>query len=255
LNEDGIGVSTPIFVGYGVVMNRIREVFGVHRVVLPVVHPVSFADAMTSVGVAHAAGVKGVFTINQGMNAAEVLQLVLEIRRRYPSLWVGVNLLGHSPAEMLTEGFAACEGRIDGLWSDNAHIDERAAEQPRAAEFVTARRGWSGLYFGGVAFKYQRPVHDLARAAKLASRWLDVVTTSGPGTGQAADPEKIRVMKQALGDHPLAIASGVTPENVTDYLAHADCFLAATGVSYTFEDLDPDRVRDMVRVVRAWRRK
>ncbi|HEV7556582.1 MAG TPA: hypothetical protein VGO00_14045, partial [Kofleriaceae bacterium] len=107
-------------------MNRIREVFGVDRVVLPVVHPVSLADAMASVEVAHAAGVKGVFTINQGMSSAEVLALVMQIRGRYPALWVGVNLLGHGPAEMLADGLAGCEGRIDGLWSDNAHVDERA---------------------------------------------------------------------------------------------------------------------------------
>ena len=45
----------------------------------------------------------------------------------------------------------------------------------------------------------------------------------------------------------------MTPENVTDYLPWADCFLVATGISYTFEELDPARVRDLVRVVRAWR--
>jgi predicted TIM-barrel enzyme len=59
-------------------------------------------------------------------------------------------------------------------------------------------------------------------------------------------------MKRAIGDAPLAIASGVTPENVPDYLPWADCFLVATGISYTFDELDPDRVRDLVQVVRSW---
>jgi predicted TIM-barrel enzyme len=81
---------------------------------------------------------------------------------------------------------------------------------------------------------------------------MDVVTTSGPGTGQAARPEKVRAMKEAIGSHPLALASGVTPENVTDYLAWVDCFLVATGISYTFEELDPGRVADLVEVVRTW---
>ena len=44
------------------------------------------------------------------------------------------------------------------------------------------------LYFGGVAFKYQRPVDDLAEATTKASRFIDVVTTSGAGTGHAASP-------------------------------------------------------------------
>jgi predicted TIM-barrel enzyme len=95
-------------------------------------------------------------------------------------------------------------------------------------------------------------VRDLAKAARRAAPWIDVVTTSGPGTGKAAAPAKVRAMKEALGEHPLALASGVTPENVTDYLPWVDGFLVATGISYTFEDLDPARVRDLVRIVRAW---
>jgi hypothetical protein len=38
-----------------------------------------------------------------------------------------------------------------------------------------------------------------------------------------------RPLKRALGDWPLAIASGITPENVGEYLPVADCFLVATG--------------------------
>src|SRR4051812_37473481 len=105
------------------------------------------------------------------MNDDEVLALVREIHRRYPALWVGVNLLGRSRAESMGDALAAC-GRIDGIWSDNALVDERAADQPAATEFVVARRarGWTGLYLGGVAFKYQREVagDDLGRAAVLA---------------------------------------------------------------------------------------
>jgi hypothetical protein len=80
-----------------------------------------------------------VFTINQGMNDGEVLALVGEIHRRYPALWVGVNLLGRSPAEALGDALDAC-GRIDGIWSDNALVDERAADQPAGTEFIAARR-------------------------------------------------------------------------------------------------------------------
>lgn len=108
------------------------------------------------------------------------------------------------------------------------------------------------MWFGGVAFKYQRPVSDLEAACRIAAQYIDVVTTSGPGTGRAADVEKIQRMKQALGDSPLAIASGITPDNVEDYLPHADYFLVATGISRSFTELDANRVHDLVAVVRAW---
>jgi hypothetical protein len=34
----------------------------------------------------------------------------------------------------------------------------------------------------------------------------------------------------ALGDLPLAIAGGIIPENVRDYLPISDCYLVATGI-------------------------
>jgi predicted TIM-barrel enzyme len=227
-------------------MNRIREVFGVDRVVLPVVHPIGLAEALASVEVAHAAGAKGVFTINQGMNDSEVLALVREIQRRYPALWVGVNLLGHSPTAALRAALDACE-RIDGLWSDNALVDERAADQPAAAEFVATRRtrAWTGLYFGGVAFKYQREVaaDAIGPAAVLAMSYMDVVCTSGPGTGKAADVHKVIAMRQAIGSEgAIALASGVTPDNIGAYLPYVDAFLVGTGIEERFGVLDRGKV-------------
>ena len=89
----------------------------------------------------------------------------------------------------------------------------------------------------------------MVAATRLAARYMDVVTTSGPGTGLACSPDKVRCMKEALGETPLAVASGVTLENVADYLLWVDCFLVATGVSRSFEELDPLRVEKVVEAV------
>ena len=233
-------------------MSRFRAVFANRHVVLTVIHVVGQEQAIRNAQLARDGGADGAFLLSHGgVSDEQLLEIHQAVAAEMRGWWIGVNCLSFSAEET----FRRVGDRVAGVWIDDALIDERSDEQPAAARVAEVQRqsGWRGLYFGGVAFKYQRPVRDLARAAKLAAEWLDVVTTSGPGTGQAADPQKIRAMKEALGEHPLAIASGVTPENVTDYLAYADCFLASTGVSYTFEELDPDRVRDMVRVVRAWR--
>jgi uncharacterized protein len=202
--------------------------------------------------VAREAGADGAFLISHGrVGDDELLEIHASLSAAVPGFWLGVNCLGLSAEEV----FRRAGPGVGGVWIDDALIDEESDDQPaarRAAE-VRAESGWGGLYFGGVAFKYQRPVRDLAKAARRAAPWIDVVTTSGPGTGKAAAPAKVRAMKEALGEHPLALASGVTPENVTDYLPWVDGFLVATGISYTFEDLDPARVRDLVRIVRAWR--
>jgi len=51
---------------------------------------------------------------------------------------------------------------------------------------------WEGLYFGGVAFKYQEQPNNLAVAIENAKEYLDVITTSGPGTGKSIDLDKIK---------------------------------------------------------------
>ena len=108
--------------------------------------------------------------------------------------------------------------------------------------------------FGGVAFKYGpdetltgEPLQALAASA---ARFVDVVTTSGPGTGHAAELAKIVTMREAIGDHPLAVASGTTVENVGQFLPLVDAFLVATGVSRSFDELDAAMVAALVDRVR-----
>ena len=232
-------------------MSRFREVFSTAHVVLPIVHVSTHDQAARNVQIARDAGANGAFLISHGsVSDSDLLDIYLRIADENKGFWLGVNCLGWGAEELFTRA----AGRVAGAWIDDALIDESQPDQPTAARIVEVQKsvGWNGLYFGGVAFKYQRPVRDLASAARNAVPYMDVVTTSGPGTGKAAAPEKIRTIKQAIGNAPLAIASGVTPENVPDYLLWADCFLVATGISYTFDELDPDRVRDLVQVVRSW---
>jgi predicted TIM-barrel enzyme len=228
---------------------RIREVFGVDRVLLPVIHTVTRGEVLESIRVAHAAGCHGVFLIDQEMSPPAVLALVCEARAAHPDLWIGVNLLSRRPPQGLTEALDACRGRVDGLWSDNVGIDEHASEQPIADKFVAARRayGWDGLYFGGIAFKYQRLVadEDLGRLATLAASYVDVICTSGPGTGVAADVSKVRALRAGT-DFPIALASGITPENVRDYLPYVDAYLVGTGIEERFGVLDPRKVEALL---------
>ena len=229
-------------------MSRLSEVFSHKHVVLPVIHVASTDQALRNTRIARDACADGVFLINQGTLAEELLSIHQEVVIAFPEWWVGVNCMGVETSDV----FGLLGDGVSGVWVDNALIDEGMEEQPSAERVLASRRkhGFQGLYFGGTAFKYQREVEDLASAARIASRYMDVVTTSGPGTGEAAAVQKIRIMKQALGEFPLAIASGITPENVGDYLDIADCFLVATGISRSFEELDPDRVRALVNRVR-----
>jgi hypothetical protein len=235
----------------GEAMTRFRDVFPARHTILPIIHVSSREQALRNVRIARDCGADGCFLISLGeCSDEEVLEIHHQVSQAEPCFWIGLNCLG-IPAEEL---FTRISAEVPGVWVDDALIVEGQEEQTAAQRILSARRliDWPGLYFGGVAFKYQRPVRDPADVARRAKDFMDVVTTSGPGTGLAAEPGKIRRMKQAIGDFPLAVASGVTPENVTDYLSYADCFLVATGISSTLDELDPPRVRDLIRVVRSW---
>ena len=231
-------------------MNGLDRTFpGRRHVLLPVIDVESESQALRNAVLAREGGCDGVFLINHEISAPELLNIHEAVVKQLPDWWVGVNCLDLSPREV----FAELPQEVTGVWVDDAEIDECAQAQPAARTILAARKAssWKGLYFGGVAFKYQRAVEDLATAARVAAKYMDVVTTSGPGTGQAASIEKIRAMKSAMGDSPLAIASGITPENVSQYLGVADCYLVATGISSSWTEFDPHRVRDLVQTVRS----
>jgi hypothetical protein len=229
---------------------RFKSAFTNRHVVLPVIHVESESQALRNVELALDAGSDGLFLINHSIGSEALLEIHAAVACRFADAWIGVNCLDLLP----TDVFRRISERVGGVWADNAMIDESNDQQPYAQRVLDARDVHSPrtLYFGGVAFKYQRHVDDLASAAKKAAEFMDVVTTSGPGTGQAAHVDKIRAMKQALGEFPLAIASGITPDNIGAYLPHSDCYLVATGIGKSFSDLDRGLLDRLIAQVRGY---
>jgi uncharacterized protein len=215
---------------------RFRTTFTNHHVVLPVIHVETESQAVRNTQLALDGGADGVFLINHSVSSESLLETHSVVANRFSDAWIGVNCLDLCPAEV----FRRASEKVSGIWTDNAMIDESGEQQADAQNVLGARQASNcrALYFGGVAFKYQRHVDDLASAAMKAAGFMDVVTTSGPGTGQSAHVDKIKIMKQALAGFPLAIASGITPDNVQEYLPHSDCYLVATGISQSFTQLD-----------------
>ena len=226
-------------------------------VILPVIHVLD--DARTAANIDHIidAGLKGCFLINHDFGIDAFLPVLEAIRGRYPDFWIGVNFLAVTglKAFPILADLDERGVRIDAYWADDARIDESAVTQEEADNIATTRTdcGWKGLYFGGTAFKKQRPVDpkDYARAAGIAGGFMDVVTTSGIATGHSADLGKLAEFRGALPDRPIALASGITPDNATDY-DMVDCFMVATGINFEndFYNIDPARLSQLVDVCR-----
>lgn len=229
-------------------------------VVLPVVHVVDKAQAERNVAIAIAQGAAGVFLINHDFPYPQFLPIIRHVRKRFPSVFLGVNFLAVTGLHAFGElGKLQAEGvQVDAYWADDACIDEHAAPdaQTQALAIAQARTAsqWTGLYLGGTCFKKQREVDpaDYARSATLATEWMDVVCTSGVATGHAADAGKISTFRKAMGDAPLALASGITPENAAQYASDVDCFLVATGINLPgdFYNIDPARLDTLLTLTR-----
>ena len=226
-------------------------------VILPVIHVLD--DARTAANIDHIidAGLKGCFLINHDFGIDAFLPVLEAIRGRYSDFWIGVNFLAVTglKAFPILADLDERGVRIDAYWADDARIDESAVTQEEADNIAATRTacGWEGLYFGGTAFKKQRPVDpkDYARAAGIAGGFMDVVTTSGIATGHSADLGKLAEFRGALPDRPIALASGITPDNATDY-DMVDCFMVATGINFEndFYNIDPARLSHLVNVCR-----
>lgn len=233
--------------------------WGRPRVFLPVIHPCYGIDfALAQIDLARKCGADGVFLINQGMAPEDVITLGSRAAANHPGFWLGLNLLGKEPEEVL-EYLAEINSLevFRGLWADDCGADwlNDSVEKVRRDEMRSSRdkTGWKGLYFGGTAFKTQGwiPNWRLGEVALRGSRLCDVVTTSGAGTGVAASPERIDRMRRAIPGVPIGLASGVTPGNVLSYIPYVQAFLVASGIEKKFGVLDPARTSEVASLVHS----
>lgn len=201
--------------------------------IYPVINVTSVEWTMSEVAKVVGHNVSGVFLIDHDANDLRLAQSIGAVSDAYPDLFLGANFIRRSLNDTLSlvSQLIGTADPLSAVWSDNAGLD--ALLRDPALEPPARPSGWSGLHFGGVAFKYQAhiPQEQLPLLGQLARTRVDVAVTSGPGTGLRADLHRLRALRAGLGDRPLAVASGITPENVVDYLGLADHALVATGIS------------------------
>jgi hypothetical protein len=241
-------------------MNYIQRVFDKSRVFLPVIHFKNKDEFLRSVDIAVNAGADGLFFIKQGGISMNDLDIYIHaVHLKYPKIWKGVNYLCDN-TRALSRIHNHRELPIHGLWVDNAMIEEDEdniqieADQFRDKMTEGRKAGkWMGLYFGGVAFKYQKPVKNIDFVARVAREYMDVITTSGDGTGKAAKADKVITFRKAIEDHALALASGVTCSNVKNYLPYVNAFLVATGIEDDFGVLNEEKTNKLSRLIHDYK--
>lgn len=206
--------------------------------VYPVVHINSPEVAVEQAELAYDLGADGVFLIDHRPEETpqKTYKVFNALNAADPARYVGVNLLGYTAQQAADElQFALQVQELDrapdALWND----DVLSEINPRSfLENLKQRKALSNMqYLGGIAFKYtpeytDDPVMAAIYVKELESS-VDVVTTSGAGTGSAPPVAKIAAMKEAASK-PLAVASGISLENIADYKGIVDQVLVASSV-------------------------
>ncbi|MDG2406419.1 MAG: adenine phosphoribosyltransferase [Paracoccaceae bacterium] len=226
-------------------------------VVLPVIHVLDTERTVRNIAKVVKAGAPGCFLINHDFAVDFFLPILRDLRAQFPAFWMGVNFLavtGKHAFPMLAD--LASKGYFfDAYWADDACVDEDGTNT-EASRIAASRTdsGWSGLYFGGTAFKKQRlvAVDRYGDAARHACNFMDVITTSGVATGKEADLSKIATFREAIGDRPLALASGISLRNAASY-GDVDCFMVATGINEAdnFYDIDESKLAELIAITRG----
>jgi predicted TIM-barrel enzyme len=195
----------------------------------PVIHTQNTEQAARNIKIASDAGAHGVFLINMDITIEALINIVQELRDAdVLHIDLGLNLLGLSndDAMMTAQSLDAA-----AYWTD--HTEGRGRTDT----------GLSPEWFGGTAHKGNVHVGNLllAMTARQAATRMSVPTTTGEGTGIAADPERVRLCRTGMtSDQRLGLASGLTPGNVDQYLPYVTDYLAATGISDSFYELNAD---------------
>lgn len=205
--------------------------------VIPVIHYASVEQAMRNAERAFDAGCAGVFLIHMDGENKLLAPVARSIKACWKDKLVGINYLGAKPADAVASNIA--DG-FDMTWTDVQLTHSGAAPWERAKRVREALlRSPGHQVYAGVAFKYQIAEPQPELSAKMAHEFGFIPTTSGSATSIAADVEKITNLRAALGEGPLAIASGITPENVLSFAPSLTHILVSTGISSSFCQLPP----------------
>ncbi len=198
--------------------------------VLPVIHYQTIRQALDNAALVARCGCPGLFLISMEGEDDELDQACISVKGNFPQLRVGANFLTQSAEAALQRSL---DLGLDATWTDKPGVTSFGANEAALRISAVLRQHPQHQFFGSVAFKYQAPERFPPQAAVAAANLGMVATTSGAATGVAADVDKLRAMKAALGDHPLALASGVSPDNASQFVPYVDFFLVSTHISET----------------------
>jgi membrane complex biogenesis BtpA family protein len=188
---------------------------------------------------------------------AHMTALAVEVRRRYPQLPLGINVLRNDGRGALAVAHASGAGFVRVNVLCGARVADQGILHGIAHELLRERDvlGAGNIrILADVDVKHSaplapRPLED--EVADTLHRGLaDGLIVSGSGTGRATDPDHVAAARAAAGGRaPVFVGSGVTARSLPDYLPHADGFIVGSAFKAgndPGQPVDVARVREVV---------
>lgn len=175
--------------------------------------------------------------------------MVLEyLQQNYKDHIYGVNCLDQDTMNFeLAIKYDAAFVQLDSV---AGHLEERN-DITFAAFMKLYRSRFSGYVLGGVRFKYQPYLsgRSLEEDLKIGMTRCDAIVVTQDATGQETSMEKIKEFRNIIGDFPLIIGAGMTPDNCAKQLAIGDAAIVGSFFKDSFKDsgdVDVEHVKCMM---------
>ena len=190
---------------------------------------------------------------------AAMAVLARAVKETAPRLPLGIQILAGANAEALSAALAAgadfirAEAFVFGHVADEGYMDSCAGTLLRHRKAIGAEH--LSIF---TDIKKKHSAHaitadvDIVQTAHAAEYFLsDGLILTGAATGEAASVEELRAV-HATTKLPVLVGSGITADNIKDYLPFADAFIVGSHFKkdgYWANPLDPDRIRRLLDVL------
>jgi membrane complex biogenesis BtpA family protein len=186
---------------------------------------------------------------------AQMTALAVDIRRRFPALPLGINVLRNDGLSALAIAHAVGAQFIRVNILCGARLADQGLIQAIAHDLLRERAVLQAdvKIFADVDVKHSAPLAKVSLADEVEDtlhRGLaDALIVSGAGTGKATDPTHLVDVRAAAGDAPIFVGSGVSLQNIHHYLPYADGFIIGTAFKRDGDPANPvdvQKVREIV---------
>ena len=216
-------------------MNKFLDLFNVKKPVIGMLHlggeavgkdPLAIAKKEMDIYLEN--GINGVIVEDYFGDVEDVESMLsyLDVNRK--DVVYGVNVLhSYKQTFLFAEEYNAKFIQIDSV---SGHL-KTIQDMYYGEQLAHLRENIDVPVIGGVRFKYQPQIsgRTLKDDLKIGMKRSDAIVVTGSATGVETEESKIKEFKDIIGDYPLVIGAGLTPENC-DSLLIADAAIVGSYV-------------------------